>query len=652
MADLNVGTLTDSRSLSATTNTDRISSASTDLQTNQPFLSGSSGTGIGLKAEYYSGRNFEQLKLTRTDATVNFDWKTASPDSTLGADDFSVLWTGQVQAQYSETYTFYTNSDDGVKLWVDGKALINNWTEHPVTENQGTITLVAGQKYDIKLEYAEHKGEAVSKLLWSSASQAKAIVAQTQLYAGSDSGSLELPLLVVDEPKLAANKDTIRINVDWNAIEGKSTELNFGLNAFQGFRAENFDNTAYRSNMSYMNPGLIRFHNSGALQDSSTPDGMINTAQKTWDADKIKRALAASVATFGADQPERMINIPTWPDWMDANKDGFLDTHQFDSFAQLSASLVKIVNQDNRFGVKYWEITNEKDDHYFTKFHSNGGWGDLKDAKQPDHLDELITIYNKVAVAMKQVDSTIQVGGPGAARADLQPFYVPFIQGTVKNLDFFTYHHYATGSASASDSEIYGVPKYTGSHTATMVKALKAASPDRYIPVILGEYNISWTWETRDPRMTSHKGVVYDALTMVEAVKSGAFATLAWNEKDGTYGKMSDSGELRLGGRFLQLANKFLVGDRVSTISNREGAVTTFAVNNTATGHKTYLIINHSSSPQEVLTDFKKWVPAQKNVDSYEISAAGYAQKTVRWSDINNGITLPEDSVTLLDFTT
>jgi hypothetical protein len=137
--------------------------------------------GTGLRGQYYDNSNFTTLKLTRTDATVNFTW-TGSPASGVGADTFSVRWTGQVQARFSQTYTFYTTSDDGVRLWVNGVQLINNWTNHSSTENSGTIALLANQKYDIQMDYYENTGTAVAKLSWSSASQAKQIIPQVQLY--------------------------------------------------------------------------------------------------------------------------------------------------------------------------------------------------------------------------------------------------------------------------------------------------------------------------------------------------------------------------------------------------------------------------------------------------------------------------------------
>ena len=80
------------------------------------------------------------------------------------------------------SYTFYTTSDDGVRLWVDNQLLINNWTDHGATENSGGITLTAGKKYDIKLEYYENGGAASIKLLWAPPGQAKQIIPQERLY--------------------------------------------------------------------------------------------------------------------------------------------------------------------------------------------------------------------------------------------------------------------------------------------------------------------------------------------------------------------------------------------------------------------------------------------------------------------------------------
>jgi Ca2+-binding RTX toxin-like protein len=137
----------------------------------------------GLKGEYFDNKDFTNLKVTRTDAQVNFNWGLGSPDSSIGSDTFSVRWTGQVKAEYTESYTFYTNADDGVRLWVNGQLLIDNFTDQVATERSSSISLEAGQKYDIKMEYYENGGYTNAQLSWSSAHQAKQIIPSSQLYS-------------------------------------------------------------------------------------------------------------------------------------------------------------------------------------------------------------------------------------------------------------------------------------------------------------------------------------------------------------------------------------------------------------------------------------------------------------------------------------
>jgi hypothetical protein len=141
--------------------------------------------GTGLTGQYFDNSNFTGASISRTDATVNFNWGQGSPTSVIGADTFSARWTGQVQAQYSQTYTFHVTGDDGVRLWVNGTLLINKWVLQSATEWSGSIALIAGTKYNIKLEYYENAGNAVAQLRWSSPSTAKAIIPSSQLYSAS-----------------------------------------------------------------------------------------------------------------------------------------------------------------------------------------------------------------------------------------------------------------------------------------------------------------------------------------------------------------------------------------------------------------------------------------------------------------------------------
>jgi len=138
------------------------------------------GAGGGVRADYFQGRNLMNLVLTRTDPQINFNWAGA-PDEALGEDNFSVRWTGEVEAAFTETYTFYTNSNDGVRLWVDGQQMVDNWTDHGTTENSGNIDLAAGQTYSVVMEYYDNDGVAVAELLWSSPRTPKQLIPQAAL---------------------------------------------------------------------------------------------------------------------------------------------------------------------------------------------------------------------------------------------------------------------------------------------------------------------------------------------------------------------------------------------------------------------------------------------------------------------------------------
>jgi glucose/arabinose dehydrogenase len=138
------------------------------------------GTGTGLRGEYFSNLGFTGLVMTRIDPTIDFIWQGGAPTG-MDGNTFSVRWTGRVQAAFSETYTFYTQSDDGVRLWVNGVLLINNWTNHANREDRASISLTAGQSYSVRLEYFENTGSAVMRLLWSSPSTAKAVIPTARL---------------------------------------------------------------------------------------------------------------------------------------------------------------------------------------------------------------------------------------------------------------------------------------------------------------------------------------------------------------------------------------------------------------------------------------------------------------------------------------
>ena len=136
----------------------------------------------GLSGGYFDNLDFTGSTLVRTDSRIDFDFGAGPPSANLGADQFAVRWSGQVLADRTEAYTFYTQTDDGVRLWVNGVQLVNDWTDHGIVENRGTINLVAGRKYDLVMEYYDNGGGAFARLLWSSLGTPKAVIPADHLF--------------------------------------------------------------------------------------------------------------------------------------------------------------------------------------------------------------------------------------------------------------------------------------------------------------------------------------------------------------------------------------------------------------------------------------------------------------------------------------
>lgn len=159
-----------------------------------PGLTLADPTYRGLRGDYYAGTDFERLLFQRLAPQIAFGGDDPPFPQGLPADNFSVRWTGQLLPRFSETYTFTTSSDDGVRLWVDGRLLIDNWTDHALSDDRGWIALEGGRWHPIVLEFYQRRGAARIRLTWSSRNQPQELVPQERLYALLDEHALlDLP---------------------------------------------------------------------------------------------------------------------------------------------------------------------------------------------------------------------------------------------------------------------------------------------------------------------------------------------------------------------------------------------------------------------------------------------------------------------------
>ncbi len=173
----------------------------------------------GLKGEYYRrtviAHEWQELLLTRIDPTVDFDWSTTKPVS----GDFEVRWTGMIEAPNSETYTFHTNADGGVRLWVNNELIIDTWSDWvkwqanwgaftgDPYQRSGDITLAGGKKYEIILEYG-YEGNNRCELSWSTPTMTQEIIPSRYL-------SVERPHVRNPDPADGAILRVTRVSFSW-----------------------------------------------------------------------------------------------------------------------------------------------------------------------------------------------------------------------------------------------------------------------------------------------------------------------------------------------------------------------------------------------------------------------------------------------------
>jgi type II secretory pathway pseudopilin PulG len=187
----------------------------------------------GLLGTYYDNIDFTGNSVVKVDSTVNFNWGSDSPVAGIEPDTFSVEWTGFVETPQASggKFTFYTSSDDGVKLWINDTLVIDNWTDHSETEDSGAINLKAGKKYKISLRMYENGGAAVASLSWEGPSISKQIIPVERLYnnlpkkvaltvSNSVSGTTKAGDMLIFPPYLETPLETTDDSGDFQGLAG------------------------------------------------------------------------------------------------------------------------------------------------------------------------------------------------------------------------------------------------------------------------------------------------------------------------------------------------------------------------------------------------------------------------------------------------
>ena len=154
----------------------------------------------GLAAFYYPNQDFSGPAQTVIDPQIAFEWLAGPPRPGMPSDHFSVRWLGQLQAPISGDLTLIVRSDDGIRVWLDGRIVINDWIARAPAESRATFAAEAGRSYDIRIDYFEATGGADIALSWEGASLPRQIVPTTALMPLVEAAQARIPLASAVSP--------------------------------------------------------------------------------------------------------------------------------------------------------------------------------------------------------------------------------------------------------------------------------------------------------------------------------------------------------------------------------------------------------------------------------------------------------------------
>jgi beta-glucosidase len=118
------------------------------------------------KMEVYNNKELsgEPVKVSDVEH-INNIWTTVAPEGLANSANFSVRWTGKIHPDKAGKYRFTTRYDDGIRVWLDGKLILDDWTDHLVRSTDEAMELEA-RDYDVKVEYYQGGGEAIIAFQW------------------------------------------------------------------------------------------------------------------------------------------------------------------------------------------------------------------------------------------------------------------------------------------------------------------------------------------------------------------------------------------------------------------------------------------------------------------------------------------------------
>jgi len=277
----------------------------------------------GVKGEYFNNtvRDISGTPaLTRIDPAINFNWINDGPGAPIGTDHFSVRWTADLEIAVADTYTFIGNSDDGLRLWLNDRLIIDAWIDRGAADSLSNPQKLDPGIYSLMMEYYEWEGGASAQLFWQTPTVARQIV---------PSGALQPPVRArAIYPKNGDVNVPQDITLTWSAGEKAVThDVYFGEDEAAVAAAAPADTAIYKGSQgkdeNTFAPGALEFNKTYYWRVDEVNDAAADSPWKSpvWSFTTADFIIVDDFETYTNDSPNRLFQ--TWIDGWGFSPDDF-----------------------------------------------------------------------------------------------------------------------------------------------------------------------------------------------------------------------------------------------------------------------------------------------------------------------------------------
>jgi hypothetical protein len=417
------------------------------------------------------------------------------------------------------------------------------------------------------------------------------------------------------EPDDQAPPVKVDVKVKWFKIIGKMPPMIWGVADYEVMTPQLAADKGFNEYLKSIHPPLIRVHCGYQAQE------WIDPKTKTWNVEKIKAGFDGATGFQGA---KIMMNIAGWPEWMDWNKKSVVSPESEDKFVRLCVDFVRVMRDQVKHRIDYWEFPNEKDESY----------------EAVGKLDDLWRLINKIAVAIKKEDPTAKVGG--AAFTWNRPDWVKgLLEHCGKNIDFISWHNYAVGDPYISTEEVFRRIDDLARHARDTQIILNHYYPRKY-ETFITEYNLNWNWQGSEPRQKTGIAAVFDASMLKRWALERVTGVTIWHARNGIFGLIDHDNTIRPSGYLYQWGIPYLVGRIAETRIGDAKSVDCLPI--IAKNGKSVLLMNKSPRPVLVPGGGKLLSGEKGPVRFLRINNKGLSTL----NEVSADIILPGYSVTLM----